>query len=253
MNDTVFVAGATGAIGKRLVPLLLEAGYTVIGTTRSRERAVSLEAMGAEPVVVDVFDATALSRTMLAARPHIVIHQLTDLPRGLFGLEPSQRAEALNRNARIRTEGTRNLVAAAISAGANRLIAQSIAWVYAPGPEPHSEDDPLDVQAETTSVVTVNGVLAMEQLTLESPPLVGTVLRYGMLYGPGTGRDTPAGPPALHVDAAASAAVLASRSRQYGVFNIAEPNPYIATEKARCELGWDAEFRIVPPLAESRC
>ncbi len=252
MNDRIFVAGATGAVGKRLVPLLVGAGYTVIGTTRFQEKAGSLASAGAQPVVVDVFDATALSQAMRAAHPHIVIHQLTDLPHNLFGLETSRRAEALTRNARIRSEGTRNLVTAAIGAGANHLIAQSIAWIYAPGPEPHSEDDPLDVPAESTSAVSVNGVLALEKLTLESPPLIGTVLRYGMLYGPGTGRDAPAGSPALHVDAAALAAVLAARSHRSGVFNIAEWNPHVATEKARRELGWDAAFRVAPNFAEAR-
>ncbi len=106
MHDVrVFLAGAGGAIGTRLVPLLLDAGYDVFGTTRSKERAGALEAAGVKPIVINVFDAPALSRAMVAVRPQIVIHQLTDLPRGL---EPSRLPEALARNARIRSEGTRN-------------------------------------------------------------------------------------------------------------------------------------------------
>jgi nucleoside-diphosphate-sugar epimerase len=237
----VLLAGATGAVGKRLVPLLLAARYQVSGTTRSGSKAQELERAGVEPIVVDVFDAVALSQAVARARPQIVIHQLTDLP---AGPDPSRMAEALSRNARIRSEGTRNLVAAALAAGARRLIAQSIAWVYAPGPEPHGEDDALDLSAEGTRAVTIQGVVTLERLTLNSLPLEGIVLRYGKFYGPGTrtaqaGTDVP-----LHVDAAASAALLAIEKGGPGIFNIAEPNPYLAVDKARRELGWDPYFRL---------
>ncbi|MBV9329361.1 MAG: NAD-dependent epimerase/dehydratase family protein [Chloroflexi bacterium] len=239
MNDnTIFLAGASGAIGMRLVPLLVEAGYSVVGTTRSPEKAARLAALGAEPVVVDVFDAPALQRALGTARPRIVIHQLTDL-----ALLAGDRATALQRNARIRIEGTRNLVEAAIAAGVEKLIAQSIAWVYAPGPEPHSEEDALQAPAEGPAGATMRGVIALEQQTLGSPPLVGIVLRYGRLYGPGTGNDAPAGSPGVHVDAAAAAALLAAPSSAHGIFNIAEPSEHLATERARRELGWDASFR----------
>src|SRR5215468_5555889 len=107
----VFVAGASGAIGRPLLEQLSGAGHDVVGTTRSHEKAEGLRALGAEPVVVDVFDAAVLARAVAAARPQIVIHQLTDLP---AGVEPAKMAEALPRNARIREEGTRNLVAAAL-------------------------------------------------------------------------------------------------------------------------------------------
>jgi nucleoside-diphosphate-sugar epimerase len=241
MHARVFLAGAGGAIGTRLVPLLLDAGYDIFGTTRSKERAGALEAAGVKPIVVDVFDAPALSRAMVAVRPQIVIHQLTDLPRRL---DPSRLAEAMVRNTRIRSEGTRNLVAAAIEAGVRRLIAQSIAWAYAPGPEPHSEDDPLDIHAEGTRAVAVDGVVALERLALGSPPLTGIVLRYGQLYGPGTGKDEPTNSAPLHVDAAALAAFLAARYAHSGIFNIAETNQYVSTDKARRELGWAPDFRL---------
>src|SRR5439155_13518484 len=147
----IFLAGATGAIGRRLVPLLLGAGHDVVGTTRSMSKADALRAAGVEPAVLDVFDAAGLARAVSAARPEIVVHQLTDLPPGL---DPSRMAEGTLRNARMRREGTENLVAAALQAGVPRLVAQSIAWMYAPGREPHTEEDPLDVHAEGTRAIT---------------------------------------------------------------------------------------------------
>jgi nucleoside-diphosphate-sugar epimerase len=236
----IFLAGATGAIGRRLLPLLLNAGHSVIGTTRSTPKADELRAAGAEAVVVDVFDASALSAAVLQARADIVVHQLTDLPRGL---DPSQMAEGTARNARMRSQGTQNLVAAALDAGVRRLVAQSIAWMYAPGNEPHSEDDPLDVNAGGTRAITVAGVATLERLTTSSPPIDGVVLRYGHLYGPGTGTNM-AEVPALHVDAAASAALLAIEKARRGIYNLAEPSGYLSTEKVRRELGFDASFRL---------
>jgi nucleoside-diphosphate-sugar epimerase len=235
----IFLAGAAGAIGKRLVPLLLNARHHVVGTTRSTIKADGLRAAGVEPVVVDVFEAQALSEAVLEAQPDIIIHQLTDLP---SGLNPSQMTEGTQRNARMRSQGTQNLVVAALGAGVHRLIAQSIAWMYAPGKEPHSEDDPLDIEARATRAITVAGVATLERLTTSSPSIDGVVLRYGHLYGPGTGAST-AEAPALHVDAAAAAAVLALEKAQRGIYNIAEPSRYLSTEKAQRELGFDAGAR----------
>jgi hypothetical protein len=124
------------------------------------------------------------------------------------------------------------------------MVAQSIAWAYAPGPEPHGEEDPLDAAAEGSRRISVGGVVALEDRTLRSPPLEGLVLRYGQLYGPGTGSDAPTGSAPLHVDAAAYAALLALDRGAPGAFNIAEPNAYAATTKARADLGWDAAFRL---------
>jgi nucleoside-diphosphate-sugar epimerase len=239
-DERIFLAGASGAIGRRLVPLLVGAGYSVTGTTRSAARAAQLTAWGAEPAIVDVFDAPALMHAVQRAQPGVVIHQLTDLAL----LASGNRGEALHRNARIRIEGTRNLVAAAVAAGARKLIAQSIAWVYAAGAEPHAEDDPLQTPAEGEAGASVRGVIALEQQVLASAPLVGTVLRYGYFYGPGTGVDAPSGTPGVHVDAAAMAAVLAARSAVSGIFNIAEPSARLRTTRAEQELGWDASFRL---------
>jgi nucleoside-diphosphate-sugar epimerase len=114
MYRKIFLAGATGAIGSRLMPLLLDAGYEVFGTTRSKTKAAALQALGITPVVVDVFDAPALSRAIAAIRPEVVINQLTDLP---AALEASGMAEGIARTTRIRIEGTRNLVTAALEPG----------------------------------------------------------------------------------------------------------------------------------------
>ena len=236
----IFLAGATGAIGRRLVPLLVSARHYVIGTTRSTTKADGLRSAGVVPVVVDVFDAQALSAAVLEAHPDIIVHQLTDLPPGL---DPGQMTEGTQRNARIRSRGTQNLVAAALGAGVRRLVAQSIAWMYAPGKEPHSEEDLLDTDAGGTRAITVAGVATLERLAISSPPIDGVVLRYGHLYGPGTGTDT-AEAPALHVDAAAWAAVLAIEKGRRGIYNIAEPSGYLSTGKAQRELGFDANVRL---------
>ena len=237
----VFLAGAAGAIGRRFVPLLVREGYRVTGTTRSPAKAAGLAAMGAEPVIVDVFDTEALARAVEAARAEVVVHQLTDLPPGL---DPGQMSAAVRRNARLRADGTRNLVHAALAARVPRLVAQSIAWAYAPSAEPHGEEDPLDLAAGGDRGVSVGGVAALEQAVLGSPPLEGVVLRYGRLYGPGTGADTPPSVLPLHVDAAAFAALLALTRGAPGIYNIAEPNPQVATGKAETELGWRADVRL---------
>jgi len=241
MGSRILLAGATGAIGRRLTPLLLNAGHTVMGTTRSVAKAKDLSRQGAVPVVVDVFDAVALVQAVVSARPEIVIHQLTDLP---AGIEPSRMAEAIVGNARIRDEGTRNLVRATLAAGCRRMIAQSIAWAYATGPKPYLEESPLDEEAEGSRATTVNGVIALERQVLASPPLEGVVLRYGRLYGPGTGVEAPPASMPLHVDAAASAAQLAVAHCASGIFNIAERNGEVMTEKAVAQLGWNADFRL---------
>ncbi|MGD2128856.1 MAG: NAD-dependent epimerase/dehydratase family protein [Lysobacterales bacterium] len=240
MTTKVFLAGATGVIGRCLGPLLTYAGYAVFGMTRHRSKAVSLKRAGVTPVVLDVFNVPALLDALKEIRPEVVIHQLTDLP---ANLDPALMDEAIRRNARIRNAGTQNLVNAALASGSGRLVAQSIAWAYAPGREPCRESDPLDLDAEGNRAVTVGGVAKLEELTLYSPPLEGVVLRYGHLYGPHTGADEPASNVNVHVDAAAHAAVLAVEECVSGVFNIAEPNGAVSINRARQELGWDAAFR----------
>jgi nucleoside-diphosphate-sugar epimerase len=184
----IFLAGAAGVIGRRLTLLLLAQGHTVWGATRWPDRGELLRGLGAHPVLVDAFDADALAKAVLDAQPEIVIHQLTDLA---AIHDSAKRPDALARNARIRDEGTRNLVAAARQARARRLIAQSIAWAYAPGVRPYDEDHPLDMNAEGERAVTVWGVESLERQVLGASPVEGLVLRYGRLYGPGSGADAP--------------------------------------------------------------
>ncbi|MGE0029274.1 MAG: NAD-dependent epimerase/dehydratase family protein [Thermoleophilia bacterium] len=223
----VFLAGATGVIGRRLIPLLVAAGHPVTAMTRRADRAEPLRALGAEPVVVDVFDRGALHAAMAAARPAVVIHQLTDLA-----------AYDLDANARMRAEGTRNLVDAARAAGARRIVAQSVAWCYAPGDGPADEATPLDVDADGPRRATVRGVAALEQAVQALPEWV--VLRYGMFIGPGTwfvpdgaraadaraGRLTATGDVTsfVHVDDAAAATVQAL-GWPGGAVNVCDDDP----------------------------
>ena len=171
----IFLAGATGVIGRRLVPMLLDAGHEVAALTRDRARADDLVAAGATVAVADVYDAAALKEVVVAARPELVMHQLTDLPDDAADL-----ARHRDRNARIRVEGTDNLLAAARAAGATRFVAQSIAWTP-PGGAPSVEH--------------------LERVVLE---FGGVVVRYGQFYGPGTFHpDAPPPPPRIALDEAA--------------------------------------------------
>ncbi|WP_024673909.1 NAD-dependent epimerase/dehydratase family protein [Pseudomonas syringae] len=235
MSRKVFVAGASGVIGRALLKLLVAADYSVYGATRRAERVKDIEATGATAVVVDVYDAERLNEELVRIQPWAVIHQLTDLPRGL---SPELMAKAVENNARIRTEGTRNLVAAARAAGATRLIAQSIAWAYRSGDTPYLETCPLDVEAQGSRGISVGGVAALEKQVLSEPTLNGTVLRYGQLYGPETGTDEPTGTSPVHVEAAARAALLALQTEQSGIFNITQDSPTVSNEKAKRILGW---------------
>jgi nucleoside-diphosphate-sugar epimerase len=227
MTLRIFLAGASGVIGRVLVPLLLADGHHVTGTTRRPDRAAALAEAGAFPTLLDIFDADAVMRAVTAARPDVIIQQLTDLPADLSRLDAAARA----RNADLRIRGTANLAAAARAAGTRRIVAQSIAFAYAPGPLPYREADPLD-PAQT-------GVIALEQRVLASPE--GIVLRYGRLYGPGTWSPESApkaGP--LHVRAAAEAARRAVTQGAPGIYNIAEDDGTLTVGKARAAFGFDA-------------
>lgn len=235
----IFLAGASGAVGRRLCHLLIADGWTVIGTTRSPEKAAQLGDIGVEAVVVDVFDEAALRDIMWRARPTYVVHQLTDLPPAL---DPEQMPAALVRNARLREIGTRNLLAAAALAGAKRLVAQSIAFAYEPGPMPFREEMPLDVDSPGFAA-TVRAVASLETQVLNAP-VEGVVLRYGMFYGTGTGFDQPAAGGAVHVDAAADAARRALTRGEPGIYNVAEEDGTVCSDKARRVLGWEPTFRL---------
>lgn len=231
----IFICGASGAIGRPLVRLLVRDGHDVTGTTRTPSKAAAIEALGATPVVVDVYDTDALRAAMVVAQPDVVIHQLTDLP---DTRDPATLPAFAEANRRVRIEGTANVVAAAQAAGARRLIAQSIAMVYVPGTPPYRESDPIEP--------TATGEIALEEAVLGASGIDGIVLRYGRWYGPGTwseqrdGRRAP-----IHVDAAAEAARLAVLRGAPGIYNIAEDDGEIDITKARLELGFDPAFRLV--------
>jgi uncharacterized protein YbjT (DUF2867 family) len=172
----VFVAGATGVIGIRLVPLLVAAGHHVAGMTRSPEKVERVRAQGAEPIVCDVYDAAELSSAVVTFAPDAVVDQLTDLP------DDAARIPALSAaGSRMRREGTRNLLAAAHAAGASRFLVQSVAWPLQGDPGASVED--------------------LERAVLDAG---GVVVRYGRFYGPGTYSEVePPPPPRIHVDEAA--------------------------------------------------
>lgn len=234
----VFVAGATGAIGRPLVPQLLAAGHEVTGMTRSQESAAALGEAGASAAVVDVFDAAALNAAVADARPEVLVHELTAIPEDLDPRKMEAQFEATNR---VRTEGTRNLLAAARSAGARRVVAQSIAFAYAPREGGlHGEDDPI--WAEATPIFAA--VQALEDQVLGADALEGLVLRYGFFYGPGTSYALDGGTaetvrkrqfpvmgrgrgewPFIHIDDAAAATVLAVERGAPGAYNVVDDEP----------------------------
>ncbi|MEB3071420.1 NAD-dependent epimerase/dehydratase family protein [[Mycobacterium] vasticus] len=183
MTVRIFVAGASGVIGVRLVPMLVAAGHTVGAMTRSAEKADRLAQLGAQPIVCDVFDRPALTRAVRSFAPGVLLHELTDLPDDLVDLPEESLL-----NARIRAEGTRNLLDAVDPSKPARVIAQSVAWTMRPGPE-------------------ADAVAALEDAVLA---VGGVVLRYGLFYGPGTyyQRELPSAP-RVHINTAAARTVEA--------------------------------------------
>lgn len=220
----IFLAGATGAIGRLLVPLLLAEGHQVTALTRRDPSTLD----GVTAVRGDVYDAAQLREVVAAARPDVVMHQLTDLASRDFAA-----------NGRLRRVGTRNLVDAALAAGAGRVITQSISWAYEGGDEPAVESTPLDLaNPDDGRRGMVEAVAELEAITAEAPEWV--VLRYGMFYGPGTwytkgglmaelaaAGNLPTGPDVtsfLHVEDAAIAAVRALQWPS-GPVNIVDDEP----------------------------
>lgn len=236
MNKTVFLAGASGVIGLPLSKALLEQGHTVYGTTRSQTKADMLAKIGVKPVVVDAFDADKLVQVVTEVRPDIVLHQLTDLP---DNLDAGEMAEGLVRNARIREEGTRNLVRAAEAAGVKKVIAQSICFVYEPSDNlPQDETAPLLNFSDPDYGETSRAVHSLETQVLNGK-FSGAVLRNGWLYGEHTGFDAPVGfVPSVSVDAAVRAIILAMEKDAEGLFNIADDDARLSSEKAKLQLGW---------------
>jgi nucleoside-diphosphate-sugar epimerase len=238
----VFVAGATGAIGRPLVPALIAAGHEVTGTTRSEERAEGVRAAGARAAVCNALDADALHTAVAEAAPEVVVHELTALP-DRFNPRDKQMYAPTNR---LRRDGTRNLIAAARAAGARRIVCQSIAFAYAPGerPEVKDEDAPLALEAPLPFGDSVRTIDEMERAVVGADGLEGLVLRYGWFYGPGTyladdgsvARDVrrrrlPVIGKGIglysfvHVDDAASATIAAVERGAPGVYNVVDDEP----------------------------
>jgi len=230
----IFVAGATGVIGRTLVPMLVGRGHAVSAMTRRKAGVERLRSLGVAAYLADALDPASVAAAVHAARPDVVMHQLTDLGGGDPGA-----------NAALRTEGTRNLVAAARAAGVRRIVAQSIAWAYEPGPDPADERVALDTGAGEPRRTTVLGVAALEEAARELPQWV--VLRYGLLYGPGTwyapdglrADDARAGRIAADGDVAsfvhvhdAAAAALAALKWPSGAVNVCDDDPAPAREWA---------------------
>jgi 2-alkyl-3-oxoalkanoate reductase len=238
----VFIAGATGVIGRRLLPMLVEAGHEVTAMTRSDERAAALREAGATPVVCDAFDADGVRSALDAARPEVVLHELTDLPPNL---DPRKMEEQTAGNDRIRIEGTRNLVATAVEVGARRVVAQSIAFAYAPGGAGlKSEEDPLWDDAPWPWSRSIEALHELEDTVTQTEGIEGVVLRYGFFYGPGSAyaadghfarevrrRRLPiVGKGSgvfsfIHVDDAATATVAAMERGAPGIYNVVDDDP----------------------------
>jgi 2-alkyl-3-oxoalkanoate reductase len=242
----IFIAGASGTLGRRLVPQLIQRGHHVTGTTRSN--ADRLRAMGAEPVVVDPLDAEALRAAVVAAEPDVVVHQLTDLS-GLGALRNFDKAFAMTN--RLRTEGTDNLIAAARAAGARRLVWQSYAgWPYArEGDAIKAEDAPLDPEPPSDARESLAAIRHLEDAVMAARDMEGVVLRYGGFYGPGTSIDEggahvelirkrkfPIGGSGagiwsfVHIDDAAAATVAAIEDGPTGIYNVVDDAPAPVSE-----------------------
>lgn len=234
----VFVAGASGTIGVPLVRALVAAGHNVTAMTRSPEKRDSLRALGATPVVADALDAAGLTRAVVDAKPDVVIHQLTNLPK--TGVRSARELESTNR---LRTEGTRNLIAAAVAGKAKRIIGASFVMALAAKPDEHGrvEEGAAAINSMESQIVDASRSGAIE----------GIVLRYGMWYGPGnpmtqqmvamarrrllpTVRGDRSLLPVLHLDDAVSAAVAAlDHGRPGTIYDVVDDEPVSMTEIVR--------------------
>ena len=261
----IFLAGATGAVGKRLVPLLLGRGHSVVAITRTPAKATALSAAGVVPVVVDALDRAAVRHAVVSARPDVVVHQMTALT-GLRSLKGFDKAFALTN--RLRTEGTDNLLAAALEGGVPRFVAQSYTgWPSSPPDgRPSIEEDPLTANVPNSMKQTLEAIRTLEGRVTTASGVVGIVLRYGAFYGPGT--SIAAGGEIVeavrrhslpivgggmgiwsfsHIDDVALATAMAIEAAPAGIYNIVddEPAPVATWLPALARtLGAKAPFRL---------
>src|SRR5215469_1754150 len=238
----LFVAGATGAVGSRLLPLLISAGHSVVGLTRTAGKEDSIRRLGAEPAVADALNRAAIVEAVARAKPDVIVHELTSLD-AANDLRRFERSFAVTN--RLRTEGLRNLLAGARQAGTRRIVVQSFCgWPYARiGGPVKSEDDPLDAEPPRELRRTLEAIRYLENTVTTSSGIDGIVLRYGAFYGFGTGlfdgplinrlrrRRVPLIGDAdgwwsfLHIDDAAAATAVAVERGAPGTYNITDDNP----------------------------
>ncbi|MGH6974782.1 MAG: NAD-dependent epimerase/dehydratase family protein [Stellaceae bacterium] len=238
----VLVAGATGIVGRHLVPRLAAAGHSVVGLTRTAAKADVIRQFGAEPAIADGLDRAAVQRAVMQARPEIVVHEMTALT-GVTDLRRFDRVFAVTD--RLRTEGTDHLVAAATAAGVRRIVAQSYCgWPYARAGGPiKTESDPLDPSPPHAQRRTLAAIRHLETAVVGAPGMTGIVLRYGTFYGPNTGMLLPTildeirrrrlpliGDGGgwwsfLHVEDAAAATLAAVERGAAGIYNVVDDEP----------------------------
>jgi nucleoside-diphosphate-sugar epimerase len=246
----VFVAGATGALGSKLVPRLVAGGHDVVGMTRSERKAGMIQQMGATPAIADGLDAEAVGRAVGEAEPEVIVHELTALS-GSLDLRKFEQSFALTN--RLRTEGTDHLLAAARAVGAKRFIAQSYAaWTYErTGGPVKTEDDPLDPDPVPATRTTLDAIRYLEAAVTGAEWVEGLVLRYGGFYGPGTSMSlNPEGEHVemirkrkfplvgessgiwslIQIDDAAAATAAAVEGGAPGVYNVVDDQPAAAAD-----------------------
>src|SRR3954452_20897055 len=237
----VFVAGATGAIGRQLVPRLVEAGHEVHGMTRSESKRAMLRELGAIPAVADALDPDQVAEAVGRARPDVIVHQLTAI--GALDMRHFDRAFAQTN--RLRTEGTDHLLSAGQAVGVRRFVAQSYFAAYArTGAAVKSEEDPFDASPAREMREVVAAIRHLEEAVLGARWTAGIVLRYGAFYGPGTSV-APGGEQSemvrrrkfplvgdgggvwsfIHVADAAEATVAAVERGERGIYNIVDDDP----------------------------
>lgn len=239
----VFVAGATGAVGRALIPVLVKRHHEVVGTTRSADRLGAIRALGAEPVLMDGLDAGSVLEAMRTSKPDVIVHQMTALS-GVKNLRHFDAAFAQTN--RLRKEGTAHLIAAAREVGTSRIVVQSYTgWTHSPtGDSLKTEADPLDPAPPRTMRETLDAIRALERSVLTVSDLQGIVLRYGSFYGPGT-PICPGGEiaelvrtrrlpivgsgtgvwPFIHMEDVALATALAIERGRSGIYNIVDDEP----------------------------
>jgi nucleoside-diphosphate-sugar epimerase len=247
----VFVAGATGALGKQLVPLLVTKGHEIVGMTRTDAKADQLRSVGAEPVVADALDADAVGRAVGEAEPDVIVHQLTAIPPKI-NMRRFEREFALTN--RLRTAGTDHLLSAGRAVGVKRFVAQSNASLYARTGGPiKREDDPLDDDPAPEMRQGLGALRHLEEAVTGAQWTEGVVLRYGWFYGPGTSIALdPLGSQVellrkrqlpivgggtgvwsfIHIEDAAAATVAAVEGGPAGIYNVVDDEPAPVSEWA---------------------